>query len=332
MTEKHYGGASSHGFKEKSSTSGSASFHDGKKQQKSNVSNEEFDLQKLKLAGEIAREAKKFARSFVKKDLLLLEIAEKIEAKIVELGGRPAFPVNLSINEIAAHYTPLHDDQTRAHGLLKVDLGVSVDGFCADTAISIDLADSQENKTLIEAAEKALANAVDKFEEGIAIREIGAEIENTIRTFGVQPVVNLSGHSIERYNLHAGTTIPNHDNSMSQILEEGTYAVEPFATFGLGEVINGKPSGIYQVESENAVRDSFAREVLAFVDQEYQTLPFCSRWLVKKFGTRALIALKRLEEAGILHHYPQLVEKSKRNVAQAEHTIVLTGNEKVVTT
>jgi len=213
-----------------------------------------------------------------------------------------------------------------------VDLGVHIDGYVADTAFSLDLENSDENKKLIQAAETARDEAVELIELGIQLKKIGAKIQETILAFNFQPIVNLSGHSIDQYVLHSGITIPNHNNSQNTELEEGVYAIEPFTTSGHGQVRDGGPSGIYSVETLGAVRDSFAREVLSFINEEYNGLPFCSRWLVKKFGSRALIALKRIEDAKIIHHYKQLIEKDRKPVAQAEHTIILTKDEKIVTT
>ena len=339
MTEKQYGGASQFGFKNKNvketTKETKMRLQTNKSSIENNADNQDFtdeEISKLKKAGQIASETIKYSKSFIKKGLPLLEIAEKIESKIIELGGKPAFPINLSINEVAAHSTPGFNDIQTASGLLKVDIGVHIDGFVADTAFSIDLEDLEENKKLIESAESALKKAVDKVYLSIPIKEIGAKIENEIKSYGFQPVSNLSGHSIEAYNLHAGITIPNYDNSQSKQLDKGIYAIEPFATSGLGSVRDGKLSGIYHLEKQGNVREEFAREVLAFIEEEYHTLPFCSRWIYKKFGSRGLLALRRIEEASLLHHYPQLIESGKGKVAQAEHTIILTDKEKIITT
>jgi len=288
----------------------------------------------LKKAGQIAQEAVSYARSLIKPKMPLLEIAEKIESKIEELGGKPAFPVNLSINEIAAHATPSFQDTAAAFGLLKVDIGVHVDGWIADTALSLDLEDSQENKALIKSSQDALDSALSlvKSQDKIKIREIGRIIEKTIKSSGFQPIQNLSGHSIEKFEVHAGITIPNYDNSQEKILGPGVYAIEPFATSGLGSVKDGKPSGIYSLKKPGNVRDSFAREVLRHIEDTYQTLPFCSRWLYKKFGSKSILALKRIQDAGLIHQYPQLIESSSKKVSQAEHTILLSDKEKIITT
>ena len=258
------------------------------------------------------------------------EIAEKIERMIIELNAMPAFPVNLSMNEIAAHYTPAYSDETKASGLLKIDFGVCVDGCIVDVAFSMDLENNEENKMLILASEKALASAIEvaKKEKNIQIWEIGNVIQEEITKFGFSPIKNLSGHELGEYRIHAGITIPNTNNGNKIVLEEGAYAIEPFATNGIGSVYEAGKSGIYSFKEKKAVRNTEARKLLAFIEEEYKTLPFCSRWLVKKFGTKALFSLSLLEKDGILHHYPQLVEKGKGKVSQAENTILI-SDEKI---
>ncbi len=289
-----------------------------------------MNKEKILHAGEIAKEIKDWIKPIIKKGVPLLEIAEKIESKIFELGGVPAFPVNLSINEVAAHYTPSHDDKTLASGLLKVDFGVHVEGWLSDTAFSVDLEDSDENAELIEASEKALENAIKVAQKDVAISDIGKEIQDTIEDYNFLPVINLSGHEMMQYDLHAGSVIPNIENEKNKILKEGLYAIEPFATNGNGKVHDGKPSGIYVLIDEKNIRNPDARKILGFILENYKTLPFCSRWLVKEFGTKALFALKQLEKNGNLHHFAQLVEKSGSKVSQAEDTILV--DEKVIVT
>ncbi len=291
-----------------------------------------MNKEKILEAGRIASEVRKYAKTIIKKDVPLLEIAEKIEAKIEELGGKPAFPVNLSIDNISAHYTPSHDDKTLAHGLLKVDFGVHIDGWIADNAFSIDLENSEENKKLIKASEKALENALKITKKEISTDEIGDIISKTIESYGFSPIINLSGHNMGNYKLHSGITIPNVNDHKKIKFEEGVYAFEPFATTGSGKVHDGKPSGIYELIETKNVRNPISREVLELIKKEYNTLPFCSRWLIKKLGTRALFGLKQLEDNGNLHQFAQLVEVAGSKVSQAEQTILISENGFIVTT
>jgi len=296
------------------------------------IYNHKMETDKIIRAGKIVSEVKKYARSIIKKGVPLLEIAEKIESKITELGGKPAFPTNLSMDNIAAHYTPDHEDKTPADGLLKVDFGVHVDGWTADNAFSLDLEGNEENKKLIEASEKALENALKIMKKDVSTDEIGKTIQETIESYNFSPVINLSGHSMEHYNLHSGITIPNINDKKNIVLGEGFYAVEPFATTGSGRVHDGKPSGIYYLKEIKNVRSPVAREVLEFIKKEYNKLPFCSRWIVKKLGTKALFGLRELEARGNLHHFSQLVEARGSKVSQAEQTVLISKEKGVIVT
>lgn len=340
MTEKHYGGNSgvnnSGGIISKNIENAKLDTKKKKENSKKTIQNqtnlENSELNNLKKAGEIAKKAREYGVSIIKKDSLLIEIVEKVEQKIIELGGFPAFPVTISIDEVAAHATPAFNSTEKARGLLKLDLGVHISGDVADTAISIDLENSEENKNLILASEKALNSALKMAKKNSTISEVGEIIEKEIESSGFTPIRNLSGHSIENYNVHAGLTIPNYKNNSIIELEQGVFAIEPFATTGLGKIKEGKPSGIYQIIKEGNVRDEKAREVLQYIIDNYQTLPFCSRWIYKQFGARGLLALKQIESAGILHHFPELIEVSGKKVSQAEHTLVLTESDKIITT
>ncbi len=280
------------------------------------------EIQNYKEAGEISKKVKEYARKIIKPGVLLKDVAEKIENKIIELGGKPAFPVNLSINEIAAHYTPSSNDENTAKGLLKIDLGVHIKGYISDTAFSLDLENSEQNKDLIKASKLAIEKVEKNLKPGIEIFKIGEIIQNQITSFNFSPIKNLSGHSLNKYQIHSGITIPNYNNNNKNKLIKGAYAIEPFATSGQGEVYEGKPSGIYSLIEKKPVRNQQARKILEFIEQEYLTIPFCERWICKKFS-QYKIALSLLEKQGIIRQYPQLIEKSKSKVAQTEHTFLI---------
>ncbi len=286
----------------------------------------------LRKAGKIHQEVKAFAKLIVKKGVPLLEIANKIDDKIKELGATTAFPINLSINEIAAHYTPTYDDKTLAHGLLKVDIGICFNGAIADCAFSVDLDDSDENKKLILASRLALESAMRTAKFGVPLKNVGKAIQKEITNLGFSPIKNLCGHQVDRFVVHAGQTVPNYDNGSNELMVESGYAIEPFATAGQGVIFEGKPSNIYRFIQKKAVRDNLARDILKFIDVEYNGLPFASRWIVKKFGTRALLSLNILEREGIIYQYPQLVEKSRCPVSQSENTLLITKDKTEITT
>ena len=282
-------------------------------------------LEKYVRAGNIAKEAKKLAATLMKPGLKVLDIAEKIESKILELGGGLAFPTDISINEIAAHYSPVVGDKLKlkAGDLVKVDIGVHVEGYVADTAISFSVGKNKENEALIKAADAARSEAIKMVKSGVNTRDIGKKIEETISKQGFRSIQNLRGHGLERYEVHSDITIPNCYVKKASVLSEGdVIAIEPFPTTGEGFVIPGKGSEVYALISKGQIRQG--REVLTYIQNEYKTLPFSKRALVKKFGLlKANLVLKQLLQKSIIQEYPILREKRNGKVAQMEHTMIV---------
>jgi len=286
-------------------------------------------------AGEIARQVKKEVVDMIKPGAKLYDIAEFVERRIVELGGKPAFPCNLSINEIAAHYTPYKgDDSVLKEGdYLKVDLGVHVDGYIADTAVTFRV--GMEEDDLMAASKEALENAISVIRAGVKISEIGKAIEETIRGYGFNPIVNLSGHKIDRYKLHAGISIPNiYRPNDSYVLKEGdVIAIEPFATTGAGQVIEVPPALIFMHIRDRPVRMAQARRLLMHIKREYNGLPFAYRWLQGFMPEGQLkLALAQLDRAGAIYSYQILREVRGGLVSQFEHTVIVEKDGAYITT
>lgn len=336
MTEPKYGGVNSQGGRGTGlAKSGSGESVLKKKEDKersefrADISDEA--VRKFRKAGEIAIEAMRYAKSLCKPETPLVEIADKVEEYILKK-AQVAFPLDLSVNEIAAHYCPLVNDKSIASGILKIDMGVAIDGYPVDLARTIDLSDTGKYKEMIKASEQALHNVRKILKYGIEVRELGKTIMETISGFGFSPIRNLSGHEVARYMIHAGLTIPNYDNNNTKTVPEGFFAIEPFATTGEGLVQDGKPSGVYGLIEKKAVRDSKAREILQFISENYNTLPFSERWIFRQFGQRGMLALSLLEREGCVKQYSQLIEKSRHPVSQYENTFFVSKNRVEVLT
>lgn len=274
-------------------------------------------------AGKIAAEALNYSKSLIKEGESLLFVCNEIEKKVIDLGGRPTFPVNISINSVAAHYTSSSDDKSafKNEDMVKIDVGVEVNGFVGDNALTIYLGKEKKYLDLVNASKGALDTAVKLVKPGVKLCEIGIAIHKEIQKYGFSPIKNLSGHGIERYNIHSGINVPNYDNGDKRELKEGQIiAIEPFATDGKGYVIEGKQSGIYKLVNKKPIRDNNSRKVLEFIEKNYKTLPFAKRWIKTPMAN---IALNILEREGIISQYPQLVEENKGFVSQAEHTILV---------
>lgn len=283
-------------------------------------------------AGKIAKETLEYGKNLVKDGASVLKIAEAIEKKIFELGGKPAFPVNICINETAAHFTPVLQSKEiiKAEDYVKLDLGVHIDGYIADTAITIRPAGKDK---MILCSEKMLEAALPMFVPGEKLSEIGEAIENVSKEFGFNPVRNLTGHGLKQYDLHAGTNVYNVKNSSSKRLEEGeVYAVEPFCTTGTGLVKDSEPALIFMWLADKPARSAEARKILEMAKTKYNGLPFAKRWIEKNFSPLKLsLAINELTRIGALHAFAQLKEVSGKPVAQSEHTVVV-ADKPIVTT
>jgi methionyl aminopeptidase len=257
-----------------------------------------------------------------------LDLVESIEVQVEEEGAALAFPLNLSLNEDAAHDTASPDDARvfTKGDVAKLDLGVQVEGYIADTATTIDLGN---NSLLLEASEQALEAAIKAVRPGATAGELGAAIQKEIECRGYRPISNLTGHGLDRYILHRPPTIPNIGVNGGVVLEEGmVFAIEPFATTGSGHVGEKTRKEIYSQVSQKPVRIPAARAILDTVKDRHG-LPFARRWLNEK---KLDLALSSLVRSRVLHVYPVLSDIPGSLVSQHEHTVIVTGEGCIVTT
>lgn len=302
---------------------------------------EDFDLESYIQAGKAVIAAKKLAKEIINPGALFLEIANNIESEILNQGSELSFPVNMSLNEIAAHYSPPIDDTTIVpeRGLLKIDIGSHFNGFIADSAFTINIDEDPELQNYVDAATEGLEAAIGIFKPGAKLYELGEAIAERIMSYGLRPITNLGGHELKPYNLHAGPFIPNYkETAYNQVLKPGdAYACEPFATSGIGRVVNGKHSYIFRFVKQ--VKKNLPYEQKGYMNkikENCKSLPFSPRFL----ENNNLIPKNKIKRTidefirrKILDHYPLLVERSGAPVAQQEHTIVidLDGNPIVTT-
>jgi len=284
-------------------------------------------------AGKIASTVREKSRKWVVPGATLLEVAEKIEGEIVALGGELAFPVNISVNEVAAHYTPIDNDSKvfSAGDIVKIDIGVHVEGYIADTAASFYLGSDKKRIALVNASAEALKNAISAIKPGVNISEISGIIEDTIRKNGFYPVANLTGHYLEQYEIHASPSIPNVRTGSKAVLREGdVIAIEPFATDGSGEVKDTGRAMIFSFLRDVFPRSDGARKIQAFA-KKLNGLPFSSRSIKEPKGIMRENGLRELVSLGGLHAYPPLKEVASGCISQAEHTVIV-ADKPIVTT
>lgn len=290
-------------------------------------------IRDYRLAGKIAREALAIARSSTKEGVRAIEVANKVESFIRDSGAKCAFPINICIDNVAAHYTPSENDAMRFSkgNLVKLDVGVHVNGRIADTATTVEVSTSNWSN-LIKASEEALDCALEMIVPGIGVSSLGSAIETAIRSRGFNPVKNLTGHSMEKNLLHAGTTVPNIATDEKSVLKSGTVvAIEPFATDGKGSVGGNKCGNIYHAIRDRKLSDEAANRFLSSIVNDFDHLPFASRWC-SAFSKDYEASIRKLWRHGNIRSYSILAEKAGSMVAQSEHSVLILDGEVIVYT
>ena len=288
------------------------------------------ELEAYRRGGQIISQLRKTVPTLVHEGGVVRELCDRVEAEIVALGGQPAFPCNVSVNEVAAHYTSPWDDASvlPKDSVVKVDFGVHIDGYINDSAVSVSLGPLY--RSMIEVAEEALRAGITRISAGVRFSDVGEQIERTIAQYGCRPIRNLTGHKVERYTIHAGRSVPNVSGPAPGRFEEGdVYAIEPFVTLkeAAGRVEDSDQMFIYRSVRERGVRSESAKKIVEHVRRTYRTLPFASRWLYSSLG-KAVVeeGFPEAVKAKCIAGYPVLVEASGKIVTQAEHTIIVKEN------
>lgn len=287
-------------------------------------------------AGKVAAEVRENVRKKNWVGATLEQICEEVENEILKRGAKRAFPVNTSLNEVAAHYTAEPNDEKTItdSDLIKIDLGAQINGYIADTAVTVCY--DPQYASLVQAAEEALKNAISMIKIGVKASDVGRTIEKTVKQLGFKPIANLSGHSLAQYTIHAGKSIPNIWSIGSFTFKgDEAYACEPFVTTGngMGIVREGKIKNIFALASRKRTKNEDADRLQEYIWTNFNMLPFALRWLVKDWEEKkARELLEILVKKKVVHAYPVLIEGNGQRVAQAEHTFIPTENGVTVTT
>jgi methionyl aminopeptidase len=282
-------------------------------------------------AGKIAATALKYGAEHIQIGKSLLSATDAAEQKVLDMGGEFAFPPQISLNEIAAHYCAEPNDETifKKGDLAKIDVGVMIDGYVGDNALTVNLGD---NEKLVKASRDALNNVLELIKPGITLSEIGKTIQDTITKAGYSPVKNLSGHGVNQYVYHDKPSIPNYDTGDKTELQAGqVIAIEPFASTGSGIIFESAHSNIFSMRKKKPVRNLITRNVLKEI-LKYKDMPFTTRWLTKTIPLpKVNFAIRELLQHGVINSYPPLPDTEKGLISQAEHTVMV-EDEPIVTT
>jgi methionyl aminopeptidase len=285
-------------------------------------------------SGKIAARVLSEIREEIEPGKRIIKICALAENKIKKYGGRPAFPLNVSINHIAAHSTSPRGDKSEIpeFGLVKLDVGVVIDGYIADTASTVDIDGTLEG--FVVSTEDALKEAIELMKPGTNLGDVGKRIEQVIKEYGLRPIKNLSGHNLMRNRLHGGKIVPNIRKRTKDTVEVGEYyAIEPFATSGTGTVIDSEYVYIFGNTGLEKQLEGTTEKLRTYLRKKYGPYPFALRWIGTGSKDIDIIEeIKILLKEKVVRGYPIQIEKKSRPVSQTEHTIYISEDGPVILT
>ncbi len=302
--------------------------HDHEHDEEEGLSEEEKKkraLESYQKAGKIAKEALERAKSMTKLGVKVIDLITDTEDFIIKQGGGIGFPMNVSINNVAAHYTSGVRDLTEFEDgmIIKLDLGVHVNGYVADTATTVNFSKNPALENICTASEKSMQAAIDMIKVGVQTNDIGKKINEVIKSYKYQPVKDLSGHSLERWSVHGSKQIPLIPQPTGQTIEEGdVLAVETFSSTGEGQTHPLQIGNIFQLALRHVpkIRNQAAKQLVGFIVKNYKTLPFSQRAWAKEIMVPRF-ALNELISTGVLMEYKVLSDVKGSFVSQAEKTV-----------
>lgn len=289
------------------------------------------DLEKLRKAGRVSGEARELGMSLVAEGVKLYDVAQEVEGYIRAHGCGLAFPCNISRNEMAAHYMPSCNDKSvfELGDIVKIDCGAELDGFVGDTAGTVEVGTKRYTE-LIESSKRARNTVAEFIGDGVTLGEIGRTVEMSMKRDGFVPIENLCGHQIDRYELHAGMSVPSYDSGSTELIKAGmTVAIEPFATDGKGYVRDGKFGNIVRIARDRPLSDPKSQEFLDYVKEEFHQFPFCARSCDFPDAEKHV---RNLMRHGVLAGFATLIEAGGGMVSQHEYTFYIDGKRGEVTT
>ncbi|ODV63416.1 methionine aminopeptidase [Ascoidea rubescens DSM 1968] len=311
----------------------------------------------LRKGAEIHRRSRKLARNLIKPGMTMIEIADTIENAVRTFSGGDklnekitgmGFPTGLSLNHVAAHYTPNAGDKTILHedDVMKVDIGVHVNGNIVDCAFTHTF--NPKYDPLLTAVREATYTGIKEAGVDVRLTDIGEavqevmesyEIELDNRVYPIKCIRNLNGHNIAPFQIHGGKTVPIVKNGDNTKMEENeVFAIETFGSTGRGYVISQGECSHYSRIPDSEISNGYpptlklnkAKELLSTIDSHFGTLPFCRRYLDRTGEQKYLLALRNLVQSGYVRDYLPLVDTKGSYTAQFEHTIIIHPTRKEI--
>ena len=206
------------------------------------------EIEKMRRAGRVVREVLELVRGRVKPGATTLDLENAAEARMAELGAKPAFkgyhgfPCVLctSVNSEVVHGIPSAKRVLKDGDIVSVDCGAVVDGYFGDAAITVAVGETIDPDTarLLRVTEASLQAAIDVVRPGATLGDVGAAVQGVVEAEGFSVVRDFVGHGIG-VRMHEDPQVPNFGQAgRGMKLRAGmVIAIEPMVNAGKADVM-----------------------------------------------------------------------------------------------
>jgi curved DNA binding protein len=263
------------------------------------------------------------------------ELAKVYAKKKMEKGI--AFPTCVSANEIAGHYSPLKSESTtlKEGDLVKIDLGVHIDGFIAVAAHTVVVggqAVDGRKADVVLAAYNALQGALRTIKPGNTNYDVTDVIGQVAESYKCQPLEGVLSHELKKHLLDGNNVIIN-KATFDQKVEEHefnlneVFGLDVFVSTGEGKTKETEyRSTIYKraIERTYTLKLKASRAFYAEAVDKYPTMAFTLRSFADE--TSAKLGVSEAVKHDLFHAYPVLTEKAGEFIAHFKYTVAIMKN------
>lgn len=307
---------------------------------------------KYKNAAEIANKALAAVIPLAIPGAKIVDLCEKGDNLITELSGNVfknakkkiergvAFPTCISVNSTVCHFSPLQGDETvLAEGdMVKIDLGVHIDGFIAVVAHTLvlhapDAPITGRAADVLAAANTAAEVAIRLVRPGKKNKEVTEALQKVAAAYDCKVVEGVLSHQMKQFVIDANKVVLSVSNTETRVdefefEENEVYSIDVVMSTGEGKprLLDERETSVYKraIDRSYSLKMKASRAIFSEINTKFAVMPFTARSLEEKRGAR--LGLVECVNHELLQPYPVLHEKPGDLVAHFKFTVLLMPN------
>ncbi|XP_016135550.1 proliferation-associated protein 2G4-like [Sinocyclocheilus grahami] len=326
----------------------------GDDDQQEHTISDDLVVTKYKMGADIANQALKVVIEAAKPGVSVLSLCEKGDAFITAETGKVfkkekeikkgiAFPTCVSVNNCVCHFSPLKSDPDytlKDSDLVKIDLGVHVDGFISNIAHSFVVGATKDapvtgrKADVIKAAHLCAEAALRLVKPGNQNTQVTEAWNKIAQSFKCMAIEGMLSHQLKQHVIDGEKTIIQNptdqqrkDHEKAEFEVHEVYAVDVLISTGEGKARDsGQRTTVYKRDpsKQYGLKMKTSRVFFSEVERRFDTMPFTLRAFEDE--SKARLGVVECAKHELLQPFNVLHEKEGECVAQFKFTVLLMAN------